>query len=169
MKYAHDDGGRSAAGFKGNTGDCVCRSIAIATQIPYLDVYAMLNESSQRERRVRGKSSARTGVHKATYRRVLESLGWKFTPTMAIGSGCRVHLTDGELPMGRLIVVVSKHLCAVIDGVIHDTYNPSERGATIYSPNSLENIPAGAKRREDGFWVYRPQRCVYGYFTKGTP
>ena len=30
-----NDGGRTAAGFKGKTGDCVVRSIAIATNLPY--------------------------------------------------------------------------------------------------------------------------------------
>ena len=29
--YAFDDGGRAPAGYKGTTGDCVCRAIAIAT------------------------------------------------------------------------------------------------------------------------------------------
>ncbi len=55
---------------------------------------------------------------------------------MAIGSGCTVHLRIGELPAGRLVVSLSKHMTAVIDGVIHDTYDPS-RGGT---------------------------RCVYGYW-----
>lgn len=31
MTFVYDDGGRSAAGFKGKTGDCVTRAIAIAT------------------------------------------------------------------------------------------------------------------------------------------
>jgi hypothetical protein len=31
--WQFDDGGRGAAGFKGKTGDCVCRAIAIATGI----------------------------------------------------------------------------------------------------------------------------------------
>jgi len=39
---------------------------------------------------------------------------------MTIGSGCQVHLREGELPSGRLMVQVSKHVVAVIDGVIHD-------------------------------------------------
>jgi hypothetical protein len=69
-----------------------------------------------------------TGVSKGTIRRVLESLGWTWTPTMAIGSGCKVDLRDGELPQGRLIVSVSKHMVAVIDGVIHDTHDPSRDG-----------------------------------------
>ena len=51
----------------------------------------------------------------------MESLGWKWTPTMQIGSGCTVHLRADELPSGGLVVSVSKHLTAVIDGVIHDT------------------------------------------------
>jgi len=44
---------------------------------------------------------------------------------MAIGSRCKVHLADGELPPGRLVVSVSKHYAAVIDGVIHDTHDPA--------------------------------------------
>ena len=66
------------------------------------------------------KSSARTGVRKTTSRRWLAELGWIWTPTMQIGSGCKVHLRAEELPQGRLIVSVSRHLVAVIDGVIHD-------------------------------------------------
>jgi hypothetical protein len=44
---------------------------------------------------------------------------------MPIGSGCKVLLADGKLPLGRLVVSVSKHHTAVIDGVIHDTHNPA--------------------------------------------
>lgn len=141
MRWMHDDGGRAAAGYTGSTNDCVVRAIAIATERPYQDIYRLVNEHAQRERRTKHKgiSHARTGVYKDTIRRVMESLGWCFTPTMSIGSGCTVHLRDGELPMGRLVVSCSKHSVAVIDGVIHDTHDPSRGGA----------------------------RCVYGYWTKG--
>ncbi len=37
---------------------------------------------------------------------------------MQIGSGCTVHLRADELPSGRLVVSVSRHLTAVIDCVI---------------------------------------------------
>jgi hypothetical protein len=67
-------------------------------------------------------------MYKTTIRRVLEGLGWVSTPTMAIGSDCTVHLRDGELPGGRLIVSVSKHMVAVVDGVIHDASDPSRDG-----------------------------------------
>lgn len=137
--FIHNDGGRAEAGFKGSTGDCACRAIAIATGLPYQQVYDDLNALGKNERtgkRKTGKSSARTGVYKQTFRKYMESLGWVWVPTMFIGSGCQMHLKDDELPMGRIICNVSKHYVAVIDGIIHDTHDPS-RGGT---------------------------RCVYGYF-----
>jgi hypothetical protein len=139
LGFQFDDGGRKAAGYKGKTGDCVVRSVAIATGRPYQEVYESVNKLAGRERkgkRKRGISNARTGVYKGTTHKLLESLGWQWTPTMEIGSGCKVHLRADELPKGRLIVSVSGHLTAVIDGVIHDTHDPSRRGT----------------------------RCVYGYW-----
>lgn len=128
MKFHYDDGGRAEAGYRGKTGDCVTRAIAIATGKPYQEVYDDLNALGRRERtgkRKRPSSSARTGVSMATSRKYLASFGWKWTPTMHIGAGCKVHLCADELPQGKLIVRVSKHVVAVIDGVIHDTYDPS--------------------------------------------
>ena len=141
MTFQYDDGGRATAGYKGKAGDCTCRAIAIAAELPYQTVYDLLNEHSANQRitkRQPRRGSARTGIYKNTIRRVLEELGWTWTPTMAIGSGCTVHLRNGELPRGRLIVSVSKHIVAVIDGVIHDTHDPSRDGT----------------------------RCVYGYWRK---
>ena len=143
MNYIYDDGGRSKAGYKGKTGDCVCRSIAIATGMPYREIYDLINETAKMERtgpRKRKKSNARTGVYKYTLHKVMEKLGWEWTPTMNIGTGCQVHLIEDELPEGRLVVSLSKHTTAVIDGVIHDTHDPSRNGT----------------------------RCVYGYFSRVT-
>jgi hypothetical protein len=64
--------------------------------------------------------------------------GFEWVPTMKVGSGCQVHLRPDELPTGTLIVKVSKHLTAVVDGVIEDTHDPSRGG----------------------------NRCVYGYYRK---
>lgn len=155
MTFIEDDGGRQAAGYRGYAGDCVVRAICIATGLPYQQVYDDINQLAKRERigkRKRKISSARTGVFKQTTKRYLTSLGWKWTPTMKIGSGCTVHLHDGELPMGRLIVRVSKHVTAVIDGVIHDTHDPQR--ATLW-------YEAGAPKP-----VRITRRCVYGYFSK---
>ena len=72
-------------------------------------------------------------------KKYLQKLGWKWTPTMFIGQGCKVHLKKEELPMGTLIVSCSKHITVVKDGVLHDTYDCSRNGT----------------------------RCVYGYWTQG--
>jgi hypothetical protein len=137
MYWVLDDGGRKAAGFKGETGDCVVRAITIATQLPYKHVYDTINELAKLERpRKKKRSNARTGVQKPTIKRFMESVGWIWTPTMFIGQGCRVHLRKDELPAGRLVVNVSKHMVAVIDGIVHDTHDPCREGT----------------------------RCVYGYW-----
>lgn len=39
LQFQFDDGGRAQAGYKGSTGDCVTRAIAIATGKPYSEVY----------------------------------------------------------------------------------------------------------------------------------
>jgi hypothetical protein len=135
--WIYDDGGRAAAGYKGEAGDCVVRAIAIASQLPYQKVYDDLFRAAKEQRLIRRrKRSPRDGVYKQVFRRYLEELGWKFIPTMSIGSGCKVHLRADELPQGRVVVSVSKHLVAVVDGVVHDIYDPRRGG----------------------------MRCVYGYF-----
>src|SRR5262249_3654892 len=81
MRFVKDDGGRAAAGFKGEAGDCVTRAIAIATGRPYRAVYDAINDvasGERRGRRKRGVSSARSGVYKGTKRKYLESLGWEW-------------------------------------------------------------------------------------------
>ena len=140
MEWTYDDGGRSEAGYKGDTGDCGVRSIAIATRLTYQEVYDQINLLAQSERtgkRKKHRSNARTGVYRQTMDKFLVGqLGWTWTPTMQIGSGCKVHLRSNELPGGRLIARLSKHFVAVIDGIIHDTCDPSRDGT----------------------------RCVYGYW-----
>jgi len=130
MEWRHHDGGRAAAGFRGKASDCVTRAIAIATGRPYAQVYADLTacEAAQRRRRLK-RGSARTGINKDIIRAYMTSLGWRFVSTMGIGTGCTVHLRDGEIPMrGPVIVSVSRHLCAVVDGVVYDTHDPTRGG-----------------------------------------
>jgi len=139
VQLIETDGGRAEAGYKGRARDCACRAIAIATGRPYQEVYDLVNEFAKAERpRGRTKrSSARTGVQKPTMRKLMASIGWTWTPTMQVGSGCKVHLRADELPSGRLVVSVSRHYVAVIDGVAHDTYEDARDGT----------------------------RCVYGYYS----
>jgi hypothetical protein len=148
-QFVRHDGGRAAAGYKGQASDCVVRAIAIAAELPYAKVYEDLMEAMRRfgqskrsrvAKRIRDKgASPREGVYDEVWKPYVEAMGWRWTPTMQIGSGCKVHLRAGELPGGRVIARVSKHVVAVIDGAIHDTHDCSRRGT----------------------------RCVYGYFVKG--
>lgn len=141
--FYYNDGGRSAAGYQGHTGDCVCRAIAIATGSSYSNVYELINELAKKERkgkRKRGISNARNGVYKSTYKKIMDRIGAKWVPLMGIGTGCKVHVRADELPsQGRYVLCLSKHLAAWIDGVLHDTHDCSRNGT----------------------------RCVYGYWKVG--
>ena len=48
MRWVYHDGGRSQY-FKGTTGDCVTRAIAIATGIDYRKVYDLVNSYSKND------------------------------------------------------------------------------------------------------------------------
>jgi hypothetical protein len=148
LGFQLNDGGREAAGFSGGAGDCVVRAIAIAAELPYMQVYEDLRAANaayaeQRNdklaRRLNAKgASPRNGNHRNVFHDYILCHGFDWVPTMKIGAGCQVHMLANELPSGRLIVKVSKHLSAVIDRVIEDTHNPSRGGS----------------------------RCVYGYYIK---
>lgn len=137
MRFQFNDGGRYR---RGKGGDCVTRAIAIALEKPYTEVENALKVLAMSERitkRRRTRSTVTSGVHRVTYDRYLKAQGWIWTPTMHIGRGCTVHMRAEELPGGRLIVSLSRHLAAVIDGVLHDIGDCTRQGT----------------------------RCVYGYWT----
>jgi len=130
VNFVYDDGGRAEAGFEGEVRDCVARSFAIATETPYTVMYNLLNAATKVLNQVDGRShgNARKGVSRKTRDYVMEHLGWEWIPLVKVGVGCKVHLREEELPKGRIVARVSKHCVAVIDGVVHDTYDPSQGG-----------------------------------------
>jgi hypothetical protein len=145
MDFRYNDGGRIAAGYKGKTGDCVARAIAIATGLMYQDIYTKLALGNQNQRitkrtkkSIAGKKTAAKGIYtkRKWFRNLMNELGFEWIACMKIGGGCKVHLNSEELPKGKLIVAVSKHYTCVIDGVLQDTYDCSRNG----------------------------KRCVYGYW-----
>ena len=50
MEFNFNDGGRADAGYKGRTGDCVTRAVAIAAELPYKQVYERLAEGNATQR-----------------------------------------------------------------------------------------------------------------------
>lgn len=140
MQLVRTDGGRAEAGYRGAASDCVCRAIAIATGTPYQIVYDALNELAKAERPTvrKRRSHARTGVHRGTYEALLKAYGWSWKATMGIGTGTTVHMREDELPGGTIIVRLSKHVAAVVNGILYDTHDCTRGG----------------------------NRAVYGYFYK---
>ena len=146
FKIVINDGGRKAAGYAGEAGDCVTRAISNATGKDYQSVRSELMEAVEEYRKTRKTkvakrlkgNSVRNGVPREILKIYMKDLGWKWVATMGIGTGCQVHLRADELPTNRgpLVVSVSKHLTCVKDGKVWDTYDPSREGT----------------------------RCVYGYW-----
>ena len=112
LDFLYNDGGREKSGYKGSTGDCVTRAISIASGLPYQKVYDdlynlskewRLNSNSKHSKVAKPQNdSPRTGVYRDVYDPYIKSLGFKWIPTMKIGSGCKVHLRKDEIPCGKL-------------------------------------------------------------------
>src|SRR5215831_19462276 len=111
------------------------RAIAIAVGMPYREVHEKLTaakvpyfyEGGDRDlpewsKRVKRRGGVRAfdadhGCWDEVYAPYLEELGWTYVSTKEK----KVRLRADELPKGKLIVSIRRHLVAVIDHVIHDT------------------------------------------------
>lgn len=121
----YNDGGRKAAGYKGEARDCAVRAIAIATGKPYREVYTGLFLTAKtwpgRGRRARAiikSPSPRTGVFVEVVSDYLESIGWR-------ESKVHVRLND-VLNMSikhPAVLSIRKHITAMVDGGVHDTWD----------------------------------------------
>ncbi len=140
--YQFNDGGRKNAGFKGTTGDCGVRAIAIATDADYRTVYESVRRHLKQKYTSGPNASPRNGIFVTDYKDYMDSIGWVWVPLMRPGQGCKFHLAWDELPSGRIITRLSRHYCAVINGTVHDNHYPNEGSAT--------------------------GRCVYGYWHSRT-
>lgn len=174
ITHVYNDGGRAKAGFKGSAGDCVARAVAIVAGRDYATVYAELAEinakmrlTTARKRKSGGKRSARNGIFVTTkpFKDYMAGLGFRWVPTMQIGKGCSVHLDADELPGGRIICRLSRHVTAVIDWVVHDTYNPARGTSWTFEPDVGQPLKANQGRNVNGVWTEVGGRCVYGYWT----
>lgn len=137
MRFIQNDGGRSAAGFKGSAGDCVTRAIAIATGYSYQNVYDNLfhlqkefaiKKGCKVARSLQYNASPRSGAFRKVYEPYLFDNGFIWESHMGIGTGCTVHMREDELPSGIVIARLSRHLACIIDGVLHDTHDCTREG-----------------------------------------
>lgn len=129
-----NDGGRTQAGYKGAASDCFTRSAAIVTGLPYRQVYDEVNRLGKQEhvtKRKAKRSNARTGVYRVTEEHFMAAQGFVRVPCMAIGKGTTVTLEPSQLPnTGPIMVSVSRHYTAIVDGVLQDTYDPRRYNGT---------------------------------------
>ncbi|MEO9595184.1 DUF2786 domain-containing protein [Rhodopirellula bahusiensis] len=121
MEFIWNDGGRSSAGFVGLAGDCVTRSIAIATGTSYRDVYQSLGKSANK--------TVRNGVSSSVADDYLHKNQWQRH------SGDEQVFCAEHLPRGVVITHLEKrnsgrggHFSCLIDHEIHDTWNPMDDG-----------------------------------------
>lgn len=153
IEYRYDDGGRAAAGFKGHTGDCVVRAIAILTGVPYADIYRRVaaamrhggysasgNGYRQKPRRgLRPRMSARRiqNLVKTSYglRRV------------NLGCGPRPTYTEAWLLHGDCLVGTARHISAIIDETLRDTFDNRIYDARPYGGSAAE------ERKAQSIWI----------------
>ena len=181
-EFVIDDGGRWGAGFtnKATAGDCVARAVAIASGRPYREVYERLAQGHATQRvtakQLRGRRNHAVGALTAShgiwtkrkwFRDYMAELGFTWVPTMEVGQGCKVHLDARELPTGRLVIAVSRHYTAMIDGVIHDAYDPRRDESFSFEPDWGQPLKPNQGRNQNGVWTRIGGRCVYGYWQKG--
>jgi Protein of unknown function (DUF2786) len=115
MKHVFNDGGLAASKHN-EINDCACRAIAIATERPYHEIWDVFKTLLATEGPRR-----RSGVDESVQHKLMESLGWTWVPTT------KTYLREDDLPPGRLVVCIRGHSVAVVNGVIHDTFNPSRK------------------------------------------
>ena len=126
MEWIYDTGGREKYYKALNVNDCVTRAIAIANGMDYKETYMALKKYN-------GGESPRNGVCEFIYKKMLIDLGWEYVDLKAE----RTSLADADLPNDEIIICrLSGHLVAVVNGVIHDTWN-SGKGRKHRPPKEL--------------------------------
>ena len=118
--FVYNDGGRAASGRVGSARDCGVRAMSIALDLSYEECY---RELAQANKDAGGKKSARNGLKKSVYEKVLNKHGWfwKAAPKL---DGRKAKAKDTE---GVCIARMAGHYCAVIEGIPHDTDDSSQK------------------------------------------
>lgn len=125
IQWIVTDGGRADSGYRGSADDCVVRAIAIADGRSYQQVY---DEMAVLMKRKTKKVSARDGVPTLVWEAYLRGLGYRRVDTFAPGKP-KMKMRAEDMPAGATIICHMRgHLAAVVDQVLHDTYDCSEGG-----------------------------------------
>ena len=162
IDYRYDDGGRAAAGYRGKTGDCVVRAIAICAREDYRAVYLTMAEHMKRNgyaasgnayatRERNSKTPRRRGqlTARRVQDRVLEAYGFR---KVRLPAGERPTFTEAHHQFGDCIVVTTKHVAAIVDGALRDTFDGrTYRWAKPRTKSGVET----RERKAQSVWVRR--------------
>jgi hypothetical protein len=118
LTYTVHDGGRAERGYKGETDDCAVKSVAIALKKPYEAVHQAFR--SRGRRNGRGTPTTITRHYLAAFPEVREMTDipakrttfWRF-----------FHAHQ----KGTFLIIVTKHLTVIQDGVVLDEIPPRPR------------------------------------------
>lgn len=121
IEFKYNDGGRFASGFHHHTSDCVTRSLSIALDIEYLKAHEYINNLIQ----MFGDTTSHVakGMTMRTTKKLMKhfNLIWIQSNNLL------------EIPKEtKCILNVSRHVCAMVDGVINDTHDFREKSNRIY-------------------------------------
>lgn len=124
MNFVADDGGRSASKRPKQRNDCVVRAIAIASERPYDEVYDELAAA--------GRQCGR-GTAKNVWQVLLSDRGERIAfPAVAGQARMKPAEFCRRFPSGRWVIQMAGHVAAVVDGVVHDDFQPRET-ACVYA------------------------------------
>ena len=161
IEYIYDDGGRKAAGYKGDTGDCAVRAIAIAADADYQHVYKAMCDAMQehgyvasgnayRQKRKDGGKRKRGQLNgKQVQQEVMAQFGFR---KVTLGAGERPTYTEAHARYGNCIVSTTRHVCALKGGALRDTFD----GRTydwIGSHPDTGNFNEKRERKAMSVWV----------------
>ena len=136
LGYEYDDGGRQAAGYKGSTGNCVVRAIAITTDFGYQHVYDAMADAMKcagyarsgnayaTRKRKDGKPAKGNGLNgRQVQEMVLRHFGFE---KVKLAKGPRPTYAEAHKAYGECIVSTTKHMAALKGGALRDTFDGRE-------------------------------------------
>lgn len=130
MEFIYNDGGRSNYFKASNVSDCVCRALCNTTGVDYKVMYDLINKIAKLEK-VSNPSTARNGVYKDSWKKILKALQAEEIKVQEFGSSIKCHLCDEDLidyNKGKYILSLSHHMSSLINGRLVDTYDCSRDG-----------------------------------------
>lgn len=119
--FKRNDGGRQEAGYKGSTGDCVVRALAIMSDRGYRECYdACASANRLFSQDLKRAKSARDGVNENAWHYVFSYCGFQDT---GIKASDELTITEAYERFGDCVVEIPRHLLAVKGGHVVDAWD----------------------------------------------